>query len=58
VPIDCTRTGGEPSGQGAERQTAFSAAVQKLNRRFNDAVPSERFFTSLAATRFLDHALS
>jgi hypothetical protein len=39
VPIDSTGTGREPFGERAEGQTAFSAAVQELDRSFNDALP-------------------
>jgi hypothetical protein len=39
VPIDRTRTGGEALGQRAKRQTSFSAAIQELDRGFNDALP-------------------
>jgi hypothetical protein len=39
VPVNGTRTGGEPFGQGAECQTAFSAVVQERDRRLNDAIP-------------------
>ena len=46
VPINRTSTGGEPFGQGAKCETAFSAAVQKLDRRFNDLFPRERFFSA------------
>lgn len=58
VPINRTGTGGEPLGQVAECQTAFSAAVQQIDRSVNDTISRERFFTSLAATCFPDHASS
>ena len=39
VPVNGAGTGGELFGQGAERQTIFSAAVQEPDRRLNDALP-------------------
>jgi hypothetical protein len=38
VPINSTRTGGELFGEGAECQAGFSAAVQQVDRRCNDAI--------------------
>ena len=57
VPVDRPGAGGEPFGQGAKGQAAFSVMVQEGDRRLDDALSRKRSCPSLRIPGFFVHAV-